>query len=262
MSINFKIYDPISQVIATGGGGGDLALSGGVMSGNIIMPSGTKISLVDDPVLLTDAANKNYVDMLNPVTHFSGIDPNITPPLNRPLTNGVIYMGIDNRLWVSNGLTYSAINGSKLNAFAMTSANQKMNIGDYVEFSPLTTNLSSAQGLSVTDSSNGSIFSFVLQANRPSAKVKLTVSIAALYSAATAKFFTFDVTNTTFTNGPGLVLDNNATLTSTHMYSEILTIDPGTTDFGIRLQNSTLEPIDIGDGILPLTYRWILLEEI
>lgn len=39
-----------------------LPLSGGSMSGDITMPTGTKITLEDGPVSGTDAANKDYVD--------------------------------------------------------------------------------------------------------------------------------------------------------------------------------------------------------
>ena len=39
-----------------------LPLSGGMMSGNIVIPSGVSITITDSPINGTDAANKNYVD--------------------------------------------------------------------------------------------------------------------------------------------------------------------------------------------------------
>ena len=97
--------------------------------------------------------------------------------------------------------------------------------------------------------------------------LKVTVSISALNTPSTiAKFFTYNITAGAFTSGPGLILNNNnlVTVTSTHTYSEILYISPGSTDFGVQLRNITgTSPIGIGNGGgVPLSYRWILFEEI
>lgn len=43
-----------------------LPLSGGTMTGNIIVPTGKKITITDTPTVTTDAANKAYVDSINP----------------------------------------------------------------------------------------------------------------------------------------------------------------------------------------------------
>ena len=42
--------------------GTKLNLSGGTMTGSVVMQTGTKITLTDSPLIGTDAANKNYVD--------------------------------------------------------------------------------------------------------------------------------------------------------------------------------------------------------
>ncbi|CCV01772.1 hypothetical protein IIV22_095L [Invertebrate iridescent virus 22] len=59
--INFKIYDPVTQLVATGGGGG-LPLTGGTLTGNLIMASGTKIIQSTAPTDPDDLTNKAYVD--------------------------------------------------------------------------------------------------------------------------------------------------------------------------------------------------------
>lgn len=256
--MNFKIYDPIAQFIATGGGG--LPLTGGSLSGNLTLIPPAKVVQCQLPTSPCDLVNLQYFQSQKSVSQFTGTDPNISSPTDRPATFGIIYMGTDNNIWIYNGSTYSAINGQKLNAFAKTADDQSMNITDFVQFSPLTINTTSTQGLTVSDSLNGSQFTFVLGVGRPSVKVKLTISISALTSSAIAKFFTFNITSTTFTDGPGIVLDNNAIFTSTHTYSEILTIFPGTLEIGVALKNSTAAPINIGDGVE--TYRWILIEEL
>ena len=138
---------------------------------------------------------------------------------------------------------------------------------DLVEFGPMLTNRTSTQGLTITNFNNGSIFTVVLEANRQPILLKVTVSISALNTPSTiAKFFTYNITTASFTGGPGLILNNNnlVTVTSTHTYSEILSISPGSTDFGVRLRNITgTSPIGIGNGGgVPLPYRWILFEEI
>lgn len=62
--INFKLNDPISQLIASGGGGSGsfLPLSGGVLTGDLVIQSPSKV--IQDQVALNpnDLTNKFYVD--------------------------------------------------------------------------------------------------------------------------------------------------------------------------------------------------------
>ncbi|CCV02298.1 tail fiber protein [Invertebrate iridescent virus 30] len=59
--INFKIYDPVTQLVATGGGGG-LPLTGGTLTGNLIMAAPAKIIQSTAPTNPNDLTNKAYVD--------------------------------------------------------------------------------------------------------------------------------------------------------------------------------------------------------
>ncbi|ADO00381.1 hypothetical protein WIV_gp038 [Wiseana iridescent virus] len=60
--VNFKIYDPVTQLVATGGGGGGLPLTGGTLTGNLTMTSGTKIIQNQAPTGPNDLVNKLYAD--------------------------------------------------------------------------------------------------------------------------------------------------------------------------------------------------------
>ncbi|CCV01773.1 hypothetical protein IIV22_096L [Invertebrate iridescent virus 22] len=63
--INFKIYDPVAQLVATGGGGGggtSLPLTGGTLTGNLIMAAPAKIIQSTAPTDPNDLTNKAYVD--------------------------------------------------------------------------------------------------------------------------------------------------------------------------------------------------------
>ncbi|CCV02121.1 hypothetical protein IIV25_103L [Invertebrate iridovirus 25] len=62
--VNFKIYDPVTQLVATGGGGGGLPLTGGTLTGNLTMSPGTKIIQSQAPSGPNDLTNKAYVDNL------------------------------------------------------------------------------------------------------------------------------------------------------------------------------------------------------
>jgi hypothetical protein len=204
----------------------------------------------------------------SPISFYSGINPNATNPVDRPASNGTLYMGTDNQLWIWNGLVYIPLTPKKLVAFAKTLNDQSMAVNDLVQFSFLSINRTSTQGLSVTDSTSGSIFTVTLDANKPSILLKLTVSIGGLWTTnVIAKFFTNNLTASSFTGGPGLILNlNNATdTTSTHVYSEIVSVPSGSsTDYAIVLRNITGgATINIGNGSgIALPYRWILFEEL
>ena len=201
----------------------------------------------------------------SPLSFYSGTDPNVTAPTDRASANSTLYMGSDNYLWNWNGLLYMPLTPKKLVAFTKTTDDQLMVLNDLVEFTSLSIDRQSTQGLTITDATNGSIFTITLDPNRPSLLLKITVSISGLYTSAIAKFFTFNLTAAANTGGPGMILINNgATVTGTHMYSETLSITPGSIDIGVRLRNITgAASINIGSGSgIPLPYRWILFEEL
>ncbi|CCV02299.1 hypothetical protein IIV30_104L [Invertebrate iridescent virus 30] len=63
--INFKIHDPVAQLVATGGGGGggtSLPLTGGTLTGNLVLTSPAKIIQSTAPTDPDDLTNKAYVD--------------------------------------------------------------------------------------------------------------------------------------------------------------------------------------------------------
>ena len=63
MSSNFRIYDPVAQLIATGGGGGGgLPSTGGTMTGNLNMQAPFKVVQCELPTNPCDLANMAYVD--------------------------------------------------------------------------------------------------------------------------------------------------------------------------------------------------------
>ncbi|CCV01684.1 hypothetical protein IIV22_007L [Invertebrate iridescent virus 22] len=60
---NFKIYDPVAQLVATGGGsGGGLPLTGGTLTGNLLLTSPAKVVQDTPPTNPNDLVNKAYVD--------------------------------------------------------------------------------------------------------------------------------------------------------------------------------------------------------
>lgn len=63
---NFKIYDPVAQLVATGGGGGGggLPLTGGTLTGNLILTTPSKVIQTQAPTTANDLTNKAYVDSL------------------------------------------------------------------------------------------------------------------------------------------------------------------------------------------------------
>jgi hypothetical protein len=200
----------------------------------------------------------------SPVSFYSGTDPNVTIPTDRASTNNTLYMGSDNYLWNWDGFLYMPLTPKKLVAFAKTTDNQTMVLDDLVAFTALSIDRQSTQGLTIIDATNGSIFTITLDPNRPSVLLKMTVSISGLYTSAIAKFFTFNLTTTSNTSGPGMILINDGTaVTGTHIYSETLLITSGAIDIGVRLRNITGPiSINIGNGGIALPYRWILFEEL
>jgi hypothetical protein len=62
--VNFKTYDPVAQLIASGGGsgGGGLPSTGGTMTGDINMTVPSKIIQCQAPSGVCDLTNKQYVD--------------------------------------------------------------------------------------------------------------------------------------------------------------------------------------------------------
>jgi hypothetical protein len=62
--INFKTVDPVEQLVATGsgGGGGGLPLTGGSLSGNLVLTSPAKVQQTQAPTVGDDLVNKTYVD--------------------------------------------------------------------------------------------------------------------------------------------------------------------------------------------------------
>lgn len=61
--INFKAYDPVAQLIATGsGGGGGLPLTGGTLTGNLILTPPSTVQQNQAPTVGNDLTNKTYVD--------------------------------------------------------------------------------------------------------------------------------------------------------------------------------------------------------
>lgn len=61
--IDFKTIDPVAQLIATGsGGGGGLPLTGGTLTGNLVMQVPSIVSQCQPPMGPCDLTNKQYVD--------------------------------------------------------------------------------------------------------------------------------------------------------------------------------------------------------
>lgn len=62
--INFKVYDPVAQLVATGGGSGGLPLTGGTLTGNLMIQAPSKVIQSQPPFTPNDLTNKAYVDSL------------------------------------------------------------------------------------------------------------------------------------------------------------------------------------------------------
>jgi hypothetical protein len=60
---SFRTYDPVADLIATGGsGGGGLPSTGGTLTGNLILQAPAKVEQSTAPTLPIDLTNKQYVD--------------------------------------------------------------------------------------------------------------------------------------------------------------------------------------------------------
>jgi hypothetical protein len=60
---SFRTYDPVADLIATGGsGGGGLPSTGGTLTGNLILQAPAKVEQSTTPTLPIDLTNKQYVD--------------------------------------------------------------------------------------------------------------------------------------------------------------------------------------------------------
>jgi hypothetical protein len=101
----------------------------------------------------------------SPVSFYSGTDPNVTIPTDRASANNTLYMGSDNYLWNWNGFLYMPLTPKKLVAFSKTTDNQNMVLNDLVEFTALSIDRQSTQGLTIEDATNGSIFTITLDPN-------------------------------------------------------------------------------------------------
>lgn len=62
--INFKVYDAVSQLVATNGGsnGPFLPLAGGILTGDLTVQPASKVIQCQPPSGSCDLTNKNYVD--------------------------------------------------------------------------------------------------------------------------------------------------------------------------------------------------------
>ena len=59
--INFKLYDPVAQLVATGGGsGGGLPLTGGTLTGNLVLTAPAKVLQCENPTGACDVVNLQY----------------------------------------------------------------------------------------------------------------------------------------------------------------------------------------------------------
>jgi hypothetical protein len=206
----------------------------------------------------------------SPFSFYTGFNPNISSPVDRPLSNKVVYIGDDNALWIYDGV-YLPVTPFNLLAYSQTNASQTLNLNTNIQFNTLTIPRTSTQGLSITATNSNSVFDLQLNTTQyPQAYVKMTVSILGLSSniPGTFEFFTFSGASYT---GPGTVLSTGYTayLPSTGTYSQILSVPSfGGIIVSIRLRNiapslsppTTISLDPITDA--PNVGRWILFEEV
>ena len=66
--INFKLYDPVAQLVATGGGsGGGLPLTGGTLTGNLVLTAPAKVVQCQNPTGACDVVNLQYLQSVLPI---------------------------------------------------------------------------------------------------------------------------------------------------------------------------------------------------
>ena len=203
----------------------------------------------------------------SPVSFYSGTDPNITNPVDRPAINNTLYMGTDNNLWVWKNPYYISLTPKKLLAFAKNSATQVLNTNSSVQFQNLNIiNYTSTQGLDIVDSNNGSIFTITLTTPNTQVFLKMTVSISGVTPSppplqSTAAFFTYQLETSSYT-GPGIILNTTSNSpSSTHIYSEIL-FPTSTSQTTIEIRLTSGSCIINNHPNNPNAYSWILFEEL
>jgi hypothetical protein len=205
----------------------------------------------------------------SPFSFYGGTDPNMTSPVDRPASSNTLYMGTDGQLWIWTSPIYRALTPIKLLVRAKDVSLITLNLNDYVNFGTIYIFRSSNNGLTITQPSN-TIFEMTLGSNREPVFIKLTVSIGGFYSNNWGHFFTWNVTTSSYNlDCPGLFITPNnslGTTNRTHVYTEILKINPGTVQFAVKLREiyGGVGPVNIGLSSVPLVpnpYRYIMFEE-
>lgn len=114
---NFKTYDPITTLIATSGSGGSggLPLTGGVLTGNLLMQAPAKIVQTQTPTNTSDLINKGFADgsyqakkpsaVPNNVALFgTGVDAGQTVDSGFKIDANPLSLAANDTLWSSNRL--------------------------------------------------------------------------------------------------------------------------------------------------------------
>jgi hypothetical protein len=205
----------------------------------------------------------------SPFSFYGGDNPNITSPFDRPSSAQTVYVGTDNKQWTWNNVGMY-IPTSKVNLLATVKFPKEVNvtINDPIPFTTLSIDRESKQGVTMHDD-NGT--TFVMEHASTAAEkafVKMTVGIPNLKSPDSAvDIFTFDHSVGSYT-GPGMTLTTvYNTNSSSHSYSEIFVLDPGSgKKINIQVKDviSPTSYVTIGDNgsTLPFSERWIIFEEL
>jgi len=114
---NFKTYDPITTLIATSGSGGSggLPLTGGVLTGDLLMQAPAKIVQTQTPTNTSDLINKGFADgsyqakkpsaVPNNVALFgTGVDAGQTVDSGFKIDANPLSLAANDTLWPSNRL--------------------------------------------------------------------------------------------------------------------------------------------------------------
>ena len=114
---NFKTYDPITTLIATSGSGGSggLPLTGGALTGDLLMQAPAKIVQTQTPTNTSDLINKGFADesyqakkpsaVPNNVALFgTGVDAGQTVDSGFKIDTDPLSSGANDTLWPSNRL--------------------------------------------------------------------------------------------------------------------------------------------------------------
>lgn len=124
MSTNFKIFDPVGQLVASEGGGGGLPLTGGTLTGNLLM-QGSKVVQCTLPSDECDLTNKEYVDdnfqkkaplaVANNIAFFGdGSNTGQTIDSGLRVDNNLNNEPSNDTLWVSNRIVGSLRFGAEI----------------------------------------------------------------------------------------------------------------------------------------------------